>query len=87
MTRASTLSGLRPIPGVIEVNVHPATSWEECKAITEGVYEEARQTRLGADKFMIDGRTPAPAAAITWWSAEQLRSTARSCDGRTFWQA
>jgi uncharacterized protein (DUF2126 family) len=41
---------------VIEVNVHPATSWEECKAITEGVYEEARQTRLGADKFMIDGR-------------------------------
>jgi uncharacterized protein (DUF2126 family) len=61
----------------------PRTSWEECKAITEGVYEEARQTRLGADKFMIDGATPAPAAAITWWSAAQLRSTARSCDVRT----
>jgi uncharacterized protein (DUF2126 family) len=41
---------------VIEVNIHPAHSWEECKAITEGVYEEARQTRLGADKFMIDGK-------------------------------
>jgi uncharacterized protein (DUF2126 family) len=30
--------------------------WKECVAITEGVYEEARQTRLGADKFMIDGQ-------------------------------
>jgi uncharacterized protein (DUF2126 family)/transglutaminase-like putative cysteine protease len=45
-----------PDPGVIEVNVHPAATWADCVAITQGVYEDARQTRLGAEKFMIDGK-------------------------------
>ncbi|WFE90906.1 transglutaminase family protein [Roseibium porphyridii] len=45
-----------PDPGVVEVNIHPATSWKDCVAITEGVYEDARQSRLGAEKFMIDGK-------------------------------
>ena len=45
-----------PDPGVIEVNVHPAERWRDAVAITQGLYEDARLTRLGTDKFMIDGR-------------------------------
>lgn len=45
-----------PDPGVIEVNVQPAHSWEHLKEITGGVYEEARWTRLGTEKFQLDGR-------------------------------
>jgi uncharacterized protein (DUF2126 family) len=45
-----------PDPGVIEVNLHPARSWREAVAISHGVYDDARRTRLGTEKFMRDGR-------------------------------
>jgi uncharacterized protein (DUF2126 family)/transglutaminase-like putative cysteine protease len=51
-----TVIRVAPDPGVIEVNIHPAHTWDDCVATTEAIYDEARQCRLGADKFMIDGR-------------------------------
>jgi uncharacterized protein (DUF2126 family) len=45
-----------PDPGVIEVNVHPSRTWRELVGRTGILYEEARQSRLGTEKFMLDGR-------------------------------
>ena len=45
-----------PDPGVIEVNVQPAQCWEELNEIHCGLYEDARQSRPGTEKFMLDGR-------------------------------
>jgi len=45
-----------PDPGVIEVNVHPTGSWDDLSRLTLDLYAEARLSRLGSEKFMIDGR-------------------------------
>ncbi len=47
---------ITPDPGVIEVNVHPATSWDELTERTTTLYEEARQVGLAAEKFALDGK-------------------------------
>lgn len=44
-----------PDPGVIEVNIQPANNWREAVSITHDVYEQARLTRLGTEKFDQDG--------------------------------
>jgi uncharacterized protein (DUF2126 family)/transglutaminase-like putative cysteine protease len=50
------LLSVTPDPGVIEVNIHPATDWTELVANTEFLYRAAFESRLSAEKFMTDGR-------------------------------
>ncbi len=45
-----------PDPGVIEVNIHPSGNWGELVDRTTHLYEQAHQSRLSTEKFMLDGR-------------------------------
>lgn len=45
-----------PDPGVIEVNIHPSRSWNELLHNIDTLYEQAYLSRLGAEKFMLDGK-------------------------------
>ena len=44
-----------PDPGVIEVNVPPVGSWRELVRLRETLADEARASRLCAEKFELDG--------------------------------
>ena len=57
-----------PDPGVIEVNIHPAHTWDDCVATTQAIYEEARQSRLGVVP------PPAPIMRSVAFSVERTRT-------------
>jgi uncharacterized protein (DUF2126 family) len=44
-----------PDPGVLEVNLPPASNWDELEQINTVLFEEARRNRLTAEKFAYDG--------------------------------
>jgi uncharacterized protein (DUF2126 family)/transglutaminase-like putative cysteine protease len=45
-----------PDPGVIEVNIHPSKNWKELVHNIDTLYDQAFLSRLGTEKFMLDGR-------------------------------
>ena len=47
---------ITPDPGVIEVNVQPMKNWSELVENTMTLYSEAKKSRLGTEKFMLDGK-------------------------------
>jgi uncharacterized protein (DUF2126 family)/transglutaminase-like putative cysteine protease len=53
--RVTKLS-LSPDPGVLEVNIHPAKSWKELLKNYNLLFEQAHLSRLGTEKFMLDGK-------------------------------
>ena len=47
---------ITPDPGVIEVNIHPSSSWVDLYEKSFIIHEEAKKTKLCSEKFMLDGR-------------------------------
>ena len=47
---------ITPDPGVIEVNIHPASTWKELTENYDILYKNAAESRLATEKFNLDGR-------------------------------
>jgi len=45
-----------PDPGVIEVNIQPVNSWKDLTSNLFTLYKDAKESRLGTEKFMLDGK-------------------------------
>ena len=58
-----------PDPGVIEVNIHPAKTWDQLVDQTTHLYESAYFSRLTPRNSCSTVATPAPAVATTSCSA------------------
>ena len=65
-----------PDPGVIEVNVHPTSTWSELSELTHSLYAIAREHRLGTETFAIDGRHSGTGGGnhLTLGGAEPVKS-------------
>jgi uncharacterized protein (DUF2126 family)/transglutaminase-like putative cysteine protease len=44
-----------PDPGVLEINLPPASNWDELEQVNTLLFEEARKNRLTTEKFAYDG--------------------------------
>ena len=82
-----------PDPGVLEVNLPPASNWDELEQINTVLFEEAHHNRLTAEKFAYDGSHIATGGGshvviggATVLDSPFLRRSDLLCSMLAFWQ-